>query len=118
VNQLVEDYIVQKLALFWRWHQDVEIEFRAQAVFVESLLHSEGGTHEAHTTKPLGEDAIGGTFTSSKPGDWIALKLFLADGEGEVYMNLDPVAGQGEFAAKDPEYAEVVLRELARVFGP
>jgi hypothetical protein len=63
-----------------------------------------------------GDSVIAGSFTSSKPGDWIALKLFLADGEGEVYLNINPVIGQGEFATKDPEYGEVVLRELAKVF--
>lgn len=69
-------------------------------------------------SRQAGDDVIGGSFTSSKPGNWIAFKLFLADGEGEVYLNIDPVTGQGEFTTKDPEYGEVVLRELAKVFYP
>ena len=61
---------------------------------------------------------IGGSFTSTKPGEWIACKVFLADGEAEVYLNINPVIGQGEFTTKDPEYGAVVLRELAKVFYP
>ncbi len=69
-------------------------------------------------SRESGKDVVGGSFTSTKPGHWIALKLFFAEGEGEAYLNLNPVAGVGEFAAKDPEYGEVVLRELATVFLP
>ncbi len=69
-------------------------------------------------TREAGDDIIGGRFTSTKSGDWIAFKLFLADGEGEVYLNVNPVIGEGEFTTKDPEYGEIVLRELAKVFYP
>lgn len=69
-------------------------------------------------SRESGDNTIGGSFTSTKPGDWIAFKLFLADGEGEVYLNINPVADHGEFTCKDPEYGEVVLRELAKVFLP
>jgi hypothetical protein len=61
-------------------------------------------------------NTVAGGFTSSKPGNWSALKLFLADGEGEVFLNINPIAGIGEFSTKDPDYGEVVLRELATVF--
>lgn len=44
--------------------------------------------------------------------------MFLSDGEGEVYININPVAGLGEFTTKDPEHGEVVFRELATVFLP
>ena len=69
-------------------------------------------------SRETGEDVIGGSFTSNKPGDWMAFKLFLADGEGEVYLNINPAVGQGEFTTKDTEYGEIVLRELAKVFYP
>lgn len=69
-------------------------------------------------SRESGDSVIAGSFTSSKPGNWIALKLFLADGEGEVFLNIDPVGGNGEFAVKDPDYGDVVVRELARVFLP
>jgi hypothetical protein len=65
-----------------------------------------------------GNDVIAGTFSSKPGGNWICFKLFLADGEGEVYVNINPVLGQGEISIKDPEYAEAVLREFAKVWLP
>ena len=56
-----------------------------------------------------------GEFASDPPGEWIVGKLFLADGEGEVFLALNPTIGRGEFIAKDPEYGNIVVRELARV---
>jgi hypothetical protein len=57
-----------------------------------------------------------GGFTGDK-GDWITAKLFLADGEAEVYLNLNPRGGRAELAVKDEEYGPLVLRELARVLS-
>jgi hypothetical protein len=57
---------------------------------------------------------IAGGF-SSKPGPWIVTKIFLADGEGEVFLNLDPESGVGEFSIKDEGYGDIVIRELSRV---
>jgi hypothetical protein len=59
-----------------------------------------------------------GGFFSSPPGPWTATKLFLADGEAEVFLNLDPVDGMGEFSQKDEDYAETVMAELAKVLLP
>lgn len=58
---------------------------------------------------------VAGTFGSEPKGPWLATKLFLGDGEGEVFLNLDPVGGYGEFSMKDPEYGTSVVRELARL---
>jgi hypothetical protein len=63
-----------------------------------------------------GKDVYGGAFTSEPKGDWIATKVFVADGEGEFYLNLNPVLGIGEISIKDSDYGETVLRELSRVF--
>jgi len=55
---------------------------------------------------------------SSKPaGDWISTKIFLPKGgdDGEVFLHLNPVLGKGEFAIKDSDYGDFVLRELAKV---
>ena len=57
-----------------------------------------------------------GGFTGDK-GDWITAKLFLAGGEAEVYLNLNPHDGRAELAVKDEEYGPLVLRELARVLS-
>jgi hypothetical protein len=52
-------------------------------------------------------------------GTWIATKIFVADGEGEFYLNLSPETGEAEISIKDPEYGNVVVRELAKVLaGP
>lgn len=60
-----------------------------------------------------GPDQIAGAFTSEPAGTWIATKLFLAD--GEVFLDIDPVGGYGEFAMKDPAYGRVVVREMSRL---
>jgi len=59
--------------------------------------------------------ATAGSFSSNPPGGWMATKIFLADGEGEVFLNLNPAQGVGEFSIKDSEYGDIVLRELAKV---
>jgi hypothetical protein len=47
--------------------------------------------------------------------NWITMKLFLGDGEGEVYLNLNPGQGKGEFSIKDSDYGDFVVKQLARV---
>jgi len=56
-----------------------------------------------------------GAFGRAGTGSWIAAKLFFADDEGEVYLNLNPARNEAEFGVKDPEYGPVVLRELGRL---
>jgi hypothetical protein len=56
-----------------------------------------------------------GGFSNSPPGDWIAMKLFLADGQGEVFFNLGPAEEKAEFSIKDSDYGDIVLGELAKV---
>jgi hypothetical protein len=66
-----------------------------------------------------GKDSIAGALTSEPKGTWIATKLFLGEGEAEVFLNLDPVGGFGELSMKDPAYSAAVVRELGRLFqGP
>jgi hypothetical protein len=59
-----------------------------------------------------------GSFSSSPRGHWISAKLFLKDGEGEVYLNLSAPDGAGEFSIKDAEYASIVVTELAKILLP
>lgn len=66
-------------------------------------------------SRGIGKDALAGSFTSDPKGDWLALKIFVAEGEGEFFLNLNSKTGQGEFSIKDPEYGDIVVRELARV---
>lgn len=56
-----------------------------------------------------------GSFGPDGKGNWMVMKIFLHGGEGEVYLNLNPVIGKGEFSMKDPEYGDIVLAELAKV---
>jgi hypothetical protein len=62
-----------------------------------------------------GGSVVAGTFGSEPKGNWISTKLFLGDGEGEVFLNLDPIGGYGELSMKDPDYSDAVVRELARL---
>ena len=50
--------------------------------------------------------------------EWIVLKLFLPKGgdKGEVFLNLNPVLGRGEFSIKDEDYGDYLLRQFAKVF--
>ena len=60
---------------------------------------------------------IAGAFSPEPPGDWIAVKVFVADGDGEFFLNLNRVSGEAEIAMKDADCVEVVTRELAKVLG-
>jgi hypothetical protein len=66
-------------------------------------------------TRGAGPDMVAGSFTTLPPGDWIVGKVFFADGEGEVFLAVNPVERRGEFLSKDPELSEAVARELGRV---
>jgi hypothetical protein len=68
-------------------------------------------------SRGTGETILAGGFTSDRPGDWIAVKVFVAGGEGEFYVNVNPVQGVGEIASKDPEYTDIVVSELSKVLG-
>jgi hypothetical protein len=58
-------------------------------------------------------------LVSAPRGTWLATKAFVAGGEGEFYMNLSPETGEGEISIKDPEFGNIVVRELAKVMaGP
>jgi hypothetical protein len=70
------------------------------------------GTNQSRTTKP--PKAAGG-FSSEPPGHWTVTKLFLADGEGEVFLNLNAPDHVGEFSIKDEDYATIVITELAKI---
>jgi len=48
-------------------------------------------------------------------GNWEAIKIFLAKGEAEVFLNASPVEGKAEFSIKDEEYGDMLLAELAKV---
>lgn len=69
-----------------------------------------------HLSRGPGANVLAGAFTSEPPGDWVATKVFVADGAGEFFLNLNSKDAKGEISIKDPDYGEIVLRELSRVF--
>jgi hypothetical protein len=60
----------------------------------------------------------GSGFTQTPAGDWTTTKAFLGDGEAEVFLNLNQKLAVGEFSPKDPDYADGVVAELAKIFLP
>ena len=60
----------------------------------------------------------GGGFSSEPTGNWTAMKLFLANDQAEVYLNISERDGVGEFSTKDETYATAVVTELAKVLLP
>jgi hypothetical protein len=75
----------------------------AELPFSAALL----GDHVSHS--------LNGGFAVKPPGNWTTIKLFLGKDSSEVYLNLNPVLGKGEFAIKDQDYGDGVLQELAKV---
>lgn len=66
----------------------------------------------------LGENqtrSADGRFSDKPAGNWTAMKVFLAKGKGEVFLNLNPVTHKAEFSIKDADYGDIVLAELAKV---
>jgi hypothetical protein len=70
----------------------------------------------SHLTRGDGPDVIAGAFTTSPPGEWVVAKLFFSDGQGEVFLAVNPATARGEFLAKDPELSPAVIREFGRLF--
>jgi hypothetical protein len=58
-----------------------------------------------------------GSFSNNPPGEWIAIKIFLTKGgdDGELFLNLNPTLGKGEFSLKDSGYGDYLMQELAKV---
>jgi hypothetical protein len=58
-----------------------------------------------------------GGLNANPPGGWTAIKIFIGEGEqeGEVFVNLNPAIGKGQFSIKDSDYGDIVLKQLATV---
>lgn len=65
----------------------------------------------------MSAQAPGGGFNASPPGNWIAIKIFIGEGEqeAEVFLNFNTIIGKGQFSIKDPDYGDLVLKKLATV---
>ncbi len=60
--------------------------------------------------------AIAGEFSDSPPGDWLVTKLFLMDGQAELFLALNASEERGLLIKKDPAYATDVMAEFQRLF--
>lgn len=60
-------------------------------------------------------DSNGGHLASEPEGNWIATKVFVADGDAEFFLNLNLIDGWGEISIKDAGYGDAVVGELAEV---
>jgi hypothetical protein len=101
------------------------------SVLMEDLSKALEATHPVLTGKRQAElafDAVvlgenqslspNSGYTNNPPGNWKLIKIFLpkdGDDEGEVFLNLNPVLGKGEFSIKDSDYGDYVVGELAKV---
>ena len=85
------------------------VETQDSLPFTAAIL----GRDQSQGTSP--NDVTAGGFTSTPPGDWLVTKLFFADGEAELYFNINVRAGIAEFAPKDPEYGPILVPLLASV---
>jgi hypothetical protein len=59
---------------------------------------------------------IAGEFSDAQSGTWLVTKLFLADGEAEVFLALSEEERQGLLIGKDVDYGQTAVAELARLF--
>jgi len=61
--------------------------------------------------------ARGGGFNTTPPGNWMALKLFLGQGEqeSELFLNINIKTKKGQLSMKDPDYGDLALAELPKV---
>jgi len=56
-----------------------------------------------------------GAFRGDPPGPWLVTKLFLAEGDAELFLNVDIKDGLAEFLPKDPEYGELLIPLLGSI---
>lgn len=56
-----------------------------------------------------------GAFGDSPKGSWTAMKIFLGDDEGEVFLNFNATDKMAEFSIKDSDYGDYLIAQLAKV---
>jgi len=64
------------------------------------------GVHESKTDSG---------FSTQPPGDWLTLKLFFGNDDGEMYLELNPTTGEAEFEEKDDSYGDYLVSVLQKV---
>ena len=87
--------------------QDVSAQLNFDAVILGRNLSRESG-----------EGEYAGGFATDPSGSWLTIKVFVAGGEGEFFLNIDRGSPRGEITIKDSEYGDVVVKELSTVLCP
>lgn len=82
--------------------------------------HAQRGSRLPFSYVILGENdsqASEGGFSAQPPGNWTAMKIFIADGDddSEVFLNFNTVSQKAQFSEKDVDYGDTVLAKLATV---
>jgi len=56
-------------------------------------------------------------FSEKPAGNWTLTKIFIEEDnqEGEVYLNYNPAIRKAQFSIKDPDYADFLMAQLAKV---
>ena len=84
----------------------------------ESTLTISLATLGTNLSRSRTRPEIAGAFSSTPSGDWTPMKMFVKDGDGELFLNLNVKEGVGELSVKDEDYATTVLTALSKVLLP
>jgi hypothetical protein len=74
------------------------------------------GEHLSRGISPSPGRVVAGEFAESPRGSWLVTKLFLNEGQAEVYLALSAPLQRALLIKKDPEYGTDVVAEFARLF--
>jgi hypothetical protein len=100
------------------------------SVLLKRLKVALGATHLPRSSKKirrlpftavvLGENqsrSNDDAYADDPPGNWISIKMFLPAGgdRAELYLDINPVEGVGEFSMKDSQYGDYLLAAFAKV---
>jgi hypothetical protein len=102
-------FLAQLAALHHVPFGDIGFETHDSLPFTAAIL----GRDQSQGTSP--SDLRAGAFRSDPPGPWLVTKLFLADGDAELFFNVDSADGVAEFVPKDPEYGRLLLPLLGSI---
>lgn len=73
------------------------------------------GRNLAMAPATVGGTTFGGSFTDRPSGPWTLTKVFLAGGEGEVFLGLNAKESRALLLPKDPDDASAVVQEFGRL---
>lgn len=102
-------FLAQLAALHQIPFGNLGFETRDSLPFTAAIL----GRNQSQGTSP--SDVRAGAFRGDPPGPWLVTKLFLAEGDAELFLNVDITDGLAEFLPKDPEYGKLLIPLLGSI---